>query len=325
MARGACSRAAAAIVADTVTEVAGYAPHRVGEAEAFLLRQARALGPKPLAVAARRLAHTLDPDQGDRLARDETHQHEARALVLSERRDGSLALHGVLDREAGVAVRTALEPLARPRPAAGGVPDPRSAPQRNADALTALAEIALAHGDVPDTGGQRPHVTLTVTAATLTANDAPDAAPGAAPGVAPGELDRGGPVSAETARRLSCDAQLTTVLVGDLGQPLALGRATRQPSTGMLRALAARDQGCAFPGCDRPVAWCQAHHVQHWSRGGRTDLDNLVLVCGHHHRVLHHHGWSVTIDPDGLPTFHLPPWLDPDQPPLRQPRPQLLL
>jgi len=83
------------------------------------------------------------------------------------------------------------------------------------------------------------------------------------------------------------------------------------------RALIARDHGCAFPGCNRPPAWTQAHHIRHWINGGTTDLANLILLCGHHHRVIHHDGWDIHIGNDGHPWFHPPQWMDP----LREPRP----
>jgi hypothetical protein len=81
------------------------------------------------------------------------------------------------------------------------------------------------------------------------------------------------------------------------------------------------DGGCAFPGCPRPPAWCIAHHIQHWADGGRTDLDNLVLLCDHHHRVVHHHGWDITMAADRRPDFRPPAWIDPDRQPRRNSQP----
>src|SRR5207244_4999931 len=95
-------------------------------------------------------------------------------------------------------------------------------------------------------------------------------------------------------------------------EPLDVGRASYTVPMPMRRALVARDRGCAFPICDRPAAWAEAHHVKHWIDGGETRLDNLVLLCGHHHRLVHHGGWTVAIGEDGLPTFTPPPWLRAD-------------
>jgi hypothetical protein len=80
----------------------------------------------------------------------------------------------------------------------------------------------------------------------------------------------------------------------------------------MRRALVLRDKGCAFPGCTTPAAWTHAHHIIHWADGGSTALSNLVLLCPHHHRVLHHTPWAVIIAADGLPSFTAPDWVTPD-------------
>uniref|UniRef100_UPI0038B2DC01 HNH endonuclease signature motif containing protein n=1 Tax=Nakamurella leprariae TaxID=2803911 RepID=UPI0038B2DC01 len=82
-------------------------------------------------------------------------------------------------------------------------------------------------------------------------------------------------------------------------------------------ALGHRDRGCAFPGCDRPPGWCDAHHVQHWADGGPTNLDNTVLYCRHHHTVIHTGHWTVTMNPDGHPDHTPPVWIDPHQHPRR--------
>ena len=103
--------------------------------------------------------------------------------------------------------------------------------------------------------------------------------------------------------------------------PLDVGREHRTITTGQWAALTARDRGCAFPACTRPAYWCDAHHITHWADGGCTDLD-LVLLCGHHHRVIHHHAWQVHIAADRHPEFLPPPWIDPDQTPRRDTRPR---
>ncbi|NDL56822.1 DUF222 domain-containing protein [Phytoactinopolyspora sp. XMNu-373] len=141
-------------------------------------------------------------------------------------------------------------------------------------------------------------------------------------GVAPAELGWGGPISTETLRRISCDASVTPVLVDPHGVPLRVGRAERIVTPGIWTALVARDRGCAFPTCTRPPAWCHAHHIRHWADGGGTDLENMVLLCAHHHRVIHHGGWEVHIGPDGHPVFVPPPWVDPDRTARRNTRPR---
>ncbi|HSV68266.1 MAG TPA: HNH endonuclease signature motif containing protein, partial [Mycobacteriales bacterium] len=75
-----------------------------------------------------------------------------------------------------------------------------------------------------------------------------------------------------------------------------------------------------FPACDRPYQWCQAHHCVHWADGGRTDQNNGALVCGHHHRVIHHNGWDVRTANDGLPKLLPPRSADPERKPTRHHR-----
>jgi hypothetical protein len=151
---------------------------------------------------------------------------------------------------------------------------------------------------------------------------AADAGPGApspqpAPGLV-GTLDDGGRISAEAARRLACDAGILPAVLDGRGQVLDLGRQRRLFTGPVRRALVLRDRGCAFPGCDRPPRWCDGHHILHWADGGVTDLTNSVLLCGFHHRAVHHTDWRVRINQaDGLPEFLAPVLLDPAQRPRR--------
>jgi hypothetical protein len=102
-----------------------------------------------------------------------------------------------------------------------------------------------------------------------------------------------------TDRLRAAARRLPPVLGGAPSQPLDVGRTTRVVSPAQRTALAVRDGGCVFPGCDRPLAWCEAHHLQHWLDGGPTDLDNLALVCRAHHRAVHEGGWQLQHRPDG--------------------------
>jgi hypothetical protein len=98
------------------------------------------------------------------------------------------------------------------------------------------------------------------------------------------------------------------VALGTDGEVLDVGRASRLVTPALWRALVARDKHCTHPGCTRPPAMCHAHHIIHWADGGTTSLDNLVLVCGEHHRVLHHTPWQVRLNPvDQRPEFLPPP------------------
>jgi hypothetical protein len=110
-------------------------------------------------------------------------------------------------------------------------------------------------------------------------------------------LSNGAPVTVETALRLCCDAAVGRVVMRGPSELLDLGRRTRVVSAAQRRALAHRDGGCVFPGCDRKPQWTDAHHVRHWTRGGATDLDNLCLLCRRHHVMVHEGGWALARDP----------------------------
>jgi Domain of unknown function (DUF222)/HNH endonuclease len=106
------------------------------------------------------------------------------------------------------------------------------------------------------------------------------------------EIEDGPVIHPETARRLACNARIQTVIEDDAGQPLRLGRVSREPSAAMVRQLRYRDVECRFPGCGSR-RFTQAHHIVWWHKGGRTDLDNLALICSFHHRLVHEHGWRL--------------------------------
>jgi hypothetical protein len=129
-----------------------------------------------------------------------------------------------------------------------------------------------------------------------------------------------------TIARICCDADLAVAAVNEYGEPLNLGRTSRNTNRAQRRALALRDQGCVFPGCDWPPARCQAHHLLYWSHDGPTDLDNLALICWFHHQLLHEGGWALArIPPQPQRPGHRPEppgWLatSPDGHHLRQHR-----
>jgi hypothetical protein len=219
-------------------------------------------------------------------------------------------LTGWLDRESASQVRAALDPLSAPRSAgredAGPGPDLRSPGQRRADALVEVCRIAMACGELPDNGGDRPQVVVTVNLDTLRAQ------------VGAATLDDGSPLSATAARRLACDAAILPAVLGSAGQVLDVGQQRRLFTGPLRRALILRDRGCAFPGCDRPPRWCDGHHMISWADGGPTSLNNAVLLCGHHHRLIHHSPWQVRQSPaDGLPEFIPPEYVDSQQRPQR--------
>jgi hypothetical protein len=226
---------------------------------------------------------------------------------LTHAHDGSLAIRGKLDAETGALVSAVLAPLAAPAPATDGTPDVREVGLRYADALVQVCQVATSQ--LPEVRGEPSTVLVTMGLETLENRV----------GCAPGYLDTGYPVSVGTARKRACDANVIPILLGTAGQPLDVGRATRTIPTAIRRALTARDQGCAFPGCDRPPSWCEAHHRIHWADGGPTSVCNLCLLCGRHHDAVHHDGWSITMIND-RPWFVPPPWIDPTQTPRQHSR-----
>jgi hypothetical protein len=313
LAEGVVSVEHAFAVAATMAELPTSLSHeQVRAAEQQLADWAREYNPTELRNLGRALTNLLDADTLDER---EQRAYDRRALRLTDRGDGSTRISGRLDDESAQIIRAALDPLAAPAPAtADGEPDRRTAGQRYADALIELARRALDDGHLPSGHAVRPHLTVTIRLETLLAMAGQS-------GVPVGELG-GSPISAEAARRLGCDAGITRVILGPDGVPLDVGREQRTVTAAQWAALLARDGGCAFPGCPRPPEWCEAHHILWWARGGPTDLANLVLLCGYHHRQIHHHGWDVEIAVDGRPEFLPPAWTDPARTPRRNNRPR---
>jgi len=186
------------------------------------------------------------------------------------------------------------------------VSDARTPQQRLADALVEAGERLLAQGGLPASGGERPQLVVTLDYDRLAA------------GLGSGTLTRGEEITPSAIRRLACDAGIIPAVLGTRGQVLDLGRSARTASPAQRRALTLRDGGCAFPGCDRPPGWTQAHHLQYWEHFGPTDLENLVALCGFHHRLVHEENWEIAPPKDGIrPLFTPPAWIDPQRRPRR--------
>jgi Domain of unknown function (DUF222) len=214
-------------------------------------------------------------------------------------------MRGQFDPESAAVVAAALDPLAKPLASTADGPDPRAPHQRYADALVELCRRQLESGELPTRGGEKPQLVLTISLDQMQER------------LGSGLLDTGERLSPETVRKLACDAQIIPALLGSDGQPVDLGRTSRTFTPAQRRALSLRDHGCAFPGCDRPPAWCDGHHIRFWADGGSTDLRNGVLLCCFHHTTVHHGDWVIRMAADGLPDFIPPTWIDPEQRPLR--------
>ncbi len=109
-------------------------------------------------------------------------------------------------------------------------------------------------------------------------------------------------------RRLACDAEIIPAVLGTQSEVLDVGRLRRLVTPAIWTALVLRDRHCTFPGCRRPPLMCHAHHLTHWTDGGKTMIDNLALLCGHHHRVIHNTPWEIRLNPTrSNPEFMPPP------------------
>ncbi len=147
---------------------------------------------------------------------------------------------------------------------------------------------------LPHQHGAQPRLTLLMNHADLLA------------GLGVGVTEDGTEIAASAVRRLCCDAEVIPTVLGSTGEVLDVGRSNRLVTPPIWKALVARDRHCRFPGCRRPPLMCHAHHVWHWIEGGPTNLDNLILLCGHHHRLVHSGPWRVELDPTGVAAFDPP-------------------
>ena len=267
----------AAVIARSVTEVGAGA---VVEEEARLVKAAHNLDPKYLSYITRRLRYSIDPDGTLAHSND---QYDHRYLHLSQTLDGVFYLDARLDAEGGATLRTALNAL-EPKAV-----DERSGAMRRADALVEMARRQLDSGTLPEVAGQKPHLSVIASAATLAK----------APGAPAADLEWSEPITADAARRLACDSSMTRVLLGPNSDPIDVGRCTRTIPPALRRALVVRDRGCRFPGCDRPADWCDGHHLVHWMDGGETNLSNTCLLCRRHHRFVHELGWRLVWGDEG--------------------------
>ena len=266
----------AAVLARTVSEVGVDA---VKAAETSLLATATQVDPGRFRFVSQHLRYVLEPDAGLDAANA---LHARRFFNVAQAPHGGFGVDGLLDREDGAKLLAALRALDGPP----RKDDTRTPAQRRSDALMELVTRQLRSG-LPSSHGQRPHLVVTVLA------PPENGRPG------PGEIQGAGPIPRETVERLACDASFTTIRVDGTGQPLDLGRESRYPNAAIRTALIHRDQGCRFPGCNYPPEWTDAHHVDEWSRDGKTRMRRMVLLCRQHHRQVHELRWSMRLFDDG--------------------------
>jgi hypothetical protein len=270
------------------------------ETEADLVELARHSTASQLEVVVRAYRGVLDRELGDRDA-----AHRRRYVRCEHDDDGSLIISARLPAEEGALVLAALE-AGRDALRAGGPEgasaegasaeithsgdeDEPSAPEKqsasNADALVLMSETLLHAGKTEGNTADLHQVVVHIDAEVLAGTGAGASEDGAC------QLEHGPALEPETARRLACDASIVRIIERD-GRPLSVGRKTRSVPPALRRALRTRDGTCRFPGCQQR-RFLHAHHIDHWARGGRTDLQNLVQLCAHHHRLVHDGGYRI--------------------------------
>ena len=219
------------------------------------------------------------------------------AFHVSPGLDGEFELHGHLDTLDALTVTTALDSaIELDRVGEDGPADDRTAGQKRADALVLICGFFLDHHSTrPTTGGQRPHVAVTVDLAVVARTIAGRAM---APRIRTG-------MDADTARQLCCDAGVSRVVTNGRSEVLDVGRKTRVIPTALRLGVEQRDRHCRKPGCDAPAWFSEVHHIIHWADGGLTTRSNCALFCRKHHKMLHH-GWTVTGDANTTLTFTAP-------------------
>ena len=243
---------------------------------------------------------------------DENLRHAHRGLNFYVDDDGSWIFKGRFTAEQGALLKSALEAAgdqlfdeqqqvpdevsaetSRSQPIDRLTPEPID--QVRADALARIVESFMAGVKHDQSGGDRYMVNIHTDIETLKEDGTG----------AESEIEGRGPVPAETSRRLACDCSVVHWHENKNGEPLSIGRKTRSIPPAIRRALKRRDHGCRFPGCTCN-RFVDAHHIQHWADGGETSMDNLVLLCRRHHRLVHEAGYGVHVAADKAIKFTLP-------------------
>ena len=222
--------------------------------------------------------------QDERLIDD---QYRHRELTHYYDHDGFLVIKARLPAEQGAlvvkALEMAMEDQYREQDVTAETSEPEPIAARRADAIAEIAETYMNNSESSGATADRYQVVVHVTAETSSIEDGPH-------------------VSAETSRRIACDSTVVGIREGENGEPLSIGRRSRSIPPPMRRALRARDGGCRFPGCTN-TRFVDGHHIEHWADGGETSLNNLVLLCRHHHHLVHEGGYACERLPDGNIVF----------------------
>ncbi|MCY7413139.1 MAG: 13E12 repeat family protein [Salinibacterium sp.] len=284
--------------ADAIRRGLGNADHSTSTqtldaAARELLAVAASATPEALYRAAADARNQIDLEG---VATRERERRDQRYLRVRQRDDGMVSGSFLLDQEDGQLLISAIDTVLGPR--RGGprfvceserlaadklIADPRTNDQLAADAFVDIIQLAVDADPGTVFGDRRPAVQVIVTAHELDS------------GIGSARIE-GAPeaISIDTARRHACTEGVVGILFSATGQPLDVGRAQRHFTPRQRLALAARDGGCRFPHCSRPPSYCEAHHVRYWHRDrGPTDVQNGLLLCRHHHLLVHNNGWEI--------------------------------
>ena len=280
-----------------------------------LLDDAKRLDATELKKVALHLVTVVDPDGDERrdekaLDRLERAAHHSRNLSITDDQAGGAWIKGRCSSEDAAMLKATLIPLAAPVPTDAptchsdscAVPgcghdgrDPRDHGARMLDALVEACRLLQTTEVLPESHGAVPRLTLTMDYEQLLLLS----------GL--GETDTGEQLSGSTIRRLCCDAEVIPAVLGAESHVLDVGRQSRLATAAIWRALVIRDKHCRFPNCTRPPIMCHAHHIRHWMHGGPTSLANMLLLCGHHHRLIHSGPWHIHVTAPGVFEFVPPP------------------
>ncbi|HVX42902.1 MAG TPA: DUF222 domain-containing protein [Mycobacteriales bacterium] len=252
-----------------------------------LVGYARQFDPKTLRRLGREIVLRINPKDPD-----PEKNRTRRGLMFQDDLPGLVAIRGRCTAEAAAVIQAALDPLAKPKPEIDGVKDLRTHPQRTMDALEELAAKSLKAGQV------------TITCPTDDLKE----------GVV--HLPWVGPVALNSADWMLCDTAITFIQKDQNGVPIRISTPQRTIPGRLRRAVFARDGGCTFPGCTRPVGWSDIHHVVAWEERNEHQIDNLVTLCSMHHRLVHTQKWRIDFI-NRIPHYTPPRWIDSDQKPIR--------
>ena len=345
MAGGELSMAQADIIAKTMAGLsADVTPVQREAAETTLIGDATTLTLKDLRRRADRIAETFTPDKVDQIEGNilQTREKAARAktqLWMIDQHDGTYKGGFIISEMAADMLKTALDAISAPRShtlhhSADHVSADHSADHSaghsvdhdgtevddGSDAYARLSYktkqgLALCEliehipGDkLPQSGGVGANITINFDYNQLVS------------GIGAATLSTGTRISIHEARRLACEAKLIPMVFNGSPVPLDLGRDARVFNKYQRAALATRDGGCTFPGCDRPPNWCETHHARDtWAYGGTTNLEDGVLICNYHHHTLHDNGWTIRFK-NRTPKYIPPTTIDPQQRPRQNTR-----